>query len=78
MQQVAELKSGKQIMKPIYSHKTHKNEPEELIEPNHIMILEGLWLLEKIDLSVYVDIDPAIQYAWKSSRDINDRGWTEE
>ena len=78
VEQVAALKGGKQIMKPIYSHQTHKNEPAEPIEPNHIMILEGLWLLDKIDLSVYVDIDPAIQFAWKSSRDIKDRGWTEE
>ena len=41
-EQAEALKAGKQIMKPIYNHDTGMKDPEEKIDPNHIMVLEGL------------------------------------
>lgn len=64
-------------MKPIYNHETGLKDPDEPIDPNHIMVLEGLWLLKLYDFGIYIDIADEVKYEWKISRDMKERGWTE-
>ncbi|CAK9041530.1 unnamed protein product, partial [Durusdinium trenchii] len=42
--QIEALKKGKAVYKPIYNHDTGNKDwdPPELIEPNKIMVFEGL------------------------------------
>lgn len=78
--QVAALREGKAIMKPIYNHETGEVDPPELIEPNHLIVVEGLhpmWderVRAQLDLAVYLDLDDAVKIAWKIQRDMAERG----
>jgi len=82
--QVKALKEGKAINKPIYNHDTGFKDPPELIEPNKVMIFEGLHPIfdenvrKTLDLSIYIDIVDDVKFAWKVQRDVAERGWTEE
>ncbi|MEM6444947.1 MAG: phosphoribulokinase [Cyanobacteria bacterium J06642_2] len=83
-EQAKALKSGQSVMKPIYNHETGLIDPPELIEPNRIIVLEGLHPLfdervrELLDFKVYLDISPEIKVAWKVQRDMAERGHTYE
>ncbi len=83
-EQIKDLKNGKSIMKPIYNHETGLIDPPELIEPNHVIVLEGLHPLydERVrgllDFSVYLDISDEVKIAWKIKRDMAERGHTYE
>jgi phosphoribulokinase len=79
-EQIAALKSGKSIMKPIYNHETGELDPPENVDPNKIIVIEGLHPLfdervrKLIDFSVYLDIDDDVKIAWKIQRDMAERG----
>jgi len=81
---VRALKAGKAIYKPIYNHDTGFKDPPELIEPNKVMVIEGLHPLmdegvrKTLDLGIYIDIVDEVKFAWKVQRDVAERGWTEE
>jgi phosphoribulokinase len=83
-EQIAALKSGESIMKPIYNHETGEIDPPELIEPNHVIVIEGLHPLydERVrgllDFSVYLDLSEPVKAAWKVKRDMAERGHTLE
>lgn len=83
-EQIKALKSGETINKPIYNHETGCIDPPELIEPNHIVVIEGLHPLydERVrgllDFSVYLDISDEVKIAWKIQRDMSERGHTYE
>ncbi len=83
-EQIKALKSGQSIMKPIYNHETGMIDPPELIEPNHIVVIEGLHPLfdervrSLLDFSVYLDISDEVKIAWKIQRDMAERGHTYE
>jgi phosphoribulokinase len=83
-EQIKALKSGEVIHKPIYNHETGMIDPPELIEPNHIVVIEGLHPLydERVrgllDFSVYLDISDEVKIAWKIQRDMAERGHTYE
>lgn len=83
-EQAKALKSGQSIMKPIYNHETGLIDPPEKIEPNRIIVLEGLHPLydervrELLDFKVYLDIGSEIKVAWKVQRDMAERGHTYE
>lgn len=83
-EQIKALKEGNSIHKPIYNHETGKIDPPELIEPNHIVVIEGLHPLydERVrgllDFSVYLDISDDVKIAWKIQRDMSERGHTYE
>jgi phosphoribulokinase len=83
-EQVKALKEGKSIMKPIYNHETGLIDPPENIDPNHIIVIEGLHPLfdERVrgllDFSVYLDIDDEVKIAWKIQRDMAERGHSYE
>jgi len=82
--QIEALKKGKAVYKPIYNHDTGFKDPPELIEPNKIMVMEGLHPIydekarQQLDLSIYIDIVNEVKFAWKVQRDVAERGWTEE
>lgn len=79
-EQIKALKNGQSVMKPIYNHETGMIDPPELVEPNHIIVVEGLHPLydervrELLDFSVYLDISDEVKIAWKIQRDMAERG----
>jgi phosphoribulokinase len=83
-EQIEALKQGKAIYKPIYNHDTGFKDPPELIEPNKVMVVEGLHPLmddgvrKTLDLGIYIDIVDEVKFAWKVQRDVAERGWTED
>lgn len=79
-EQIKALKNGQSINKPIYNHETGMIDPPELVEPNHIIVVEGLHPLydervrSLLDFSVYLDISDEVKIAWKIQRDMAERG----
>ncbi|CCH66443.1 Phosphoribulokinase [Richelia intracellularis HH01] len=79
-EQIKMLKNNQGIDKPIYNHETGTIDLPERIEPNHIVVLEGLHplyderLRELLDFSVYLDISDEVKIAWKIQRDMAERG----
>jgi len=82
--QIEALKQGKAVYKPVYNHDTGNKDPPELIEPNKVMVFEGLHPIydekarAQLDLGIYIDIVNDVKFAWKVQRDVAERGWTEE
>ncbi|WP_250124342.1 phosphoribulokinase [Chroococcidiopsis sp. CCMEE 29] len=79
-EQIKALKNGQAIDKPIYNHETGMIDPPERVEPNHIIVVEGLHPLydervrSLLDFSVYLDISEEVKIAWKIQRDMAERG----
>jgi phosphoribulokinase len=79
---VARLKEGYAITKPVYNHETGTFDSPVPFVSKKIIILEGLHtfftprLRELIDISVFVDPDREIKYAWKRQRDTKKRGYS--
>lgn len=82
--QVQALKEGRAIKKPIYNHETGEHDPVETIEPNHVIVIEGLHPMydarvkELLDFTVYLDLADDVKIAWKIQRDMAERGHTLE
>lgn len=80
--QVAALKEGRAIQKPIYNHETGFVDPVETIEPNHLVVIEGLHPMydarvkELLDFTIYLDLADEVKVAWKIQRDMAERGHT--
>lgn len=78
--QIKALKEGKSIMKPIYNHETGEIDEPELIEPNHLIVIEGLHPMydkrvkEQLDFTVYLDLADEVKVTWKIQRDMAERG----
>ncbi len=81
-EQIKSLKEGRSIMKPIYNHETGLLDPPEKVEPNKVIVIEGLHPLfdervrKLIDFSVYLDISDEVKVNWKIQRDMEERGHT--
>ena len=81
-EQLKALKSGASIEKPIYNHETGLIDPPETVEPNKVIVVEGLHPIydervrELLDFSVYLDISDEVKVAWKIQRDMAERGHT--
>jgi phosphoribulokinase len=79
-EQIAALKNGQAIDKPIYNHETGEIDPPEKIEANKVIVIEGLHPLYDervralIDFSVYLDISDEVKIQWKIQRDMAERG----
>jgi phosphoribulokinase len=79
-EQIKALKNGEAIDKPIYNHETGMIDPPERVEPNHIVVIEGLHPMydervrSLLDFSVYLDISDEVKIAWKIQRDMAERG----
>lgn len=80
--QIQALREGKSIMKPIYNHETGEIDAPELIEPNHLIVIEGLHPMydkrvkDALDFTVYLDLADDVKIAWKIQRDMAERGHT--
>ena len=83
--QLEDLKNGKSIQQPQYDYTHHCRRPEyRTIEPQHIIILEGILILDDprlrslMDIKVYVDTDADIRLIRRVRRDVQERGRTVE
>jgi phosphoribulokinase len=83
-EQIKALKNGQAVDKPIYNHETGMIDPPERIEPNKVIVVEGLHPLfdervrSLLDFSVYLDISDEVKINWKIQRDMAERGHTYE
>jgi phosphoribulokinase len=83
-EQIKALKNGQVINKPIYNHETGELDPPERVEPNKVVVIEGLHPLydervrSLIDFGVYLDISDEVKISWKIQRDMAERGHTYE
>eukprot|EP00746_Dinoflagellata_sp_MGD_P157106 gnl/MRDRNA2_/MRDRNA2_86099_c0_seq2.p1 gnl/MRDRNA2_/MRDRNA2_86099_c0~~gnl/MRDRNA2_/MRDRNA2_86099_c0_seq2.p1 ORF type:complete len:471 (+),score=116.14 gnl/MRDRNA2_/MRDRNA2_86099_c0_seq2:91-1503(+) len=81
-EQLAALKKGGEIKKPIYNHVNGTLDAPETIKATPIVIIEGLHpfvdprVRELLDFSIYLDISDDVKFAWKIQRDMEERGWS--
>merc|ERR1712224_530296 len=79
-EQLAALKKGDSVKKPIYNHVNGTLDTPEEIKPTPIIIIEGLHpfvderVRELLDFSIYLDITDDVKFAWKVQRDMQERG----
>lgn len=76
---IADLKRGKEILRPQYDHETGKFTAERAIKPKNYIIDEGLhtFLIKNKalhDLKIYLDPHPELNQYWKIERDVAERG----
>jgi len=79
--QLASLRAGKSVERPIYCFATHTRLKETLlIKPARVIILEGIMVLanpevrDLLDIKIFVDTDPDVRFIRRLSRDIKERG----
>jgi len=81
---LAEIKQGKEIIKPVYNHSTGKFDPGVLFKPKRVTIVEGLHpfyterLRKEMDFTVFVDPLRDVKWKWKLQRDVEMRGHKKE
>lgn len=81
-QDLALLKKGVPVEKPVYNHETGTFDPAITFSPKKILILEGLHtfftpgLRNNLDFMLFVDPEPEVKYDWKVKRDIDKRGYS--
>merc|ERR1711985_57148 len=79
-EQIAALKRGEEIKKPIYNHVNGTLDTPETIKATPIVIIEGLHpfvdprVRKLLDFSIYLDISDDVKFAWKVQRDMQERG----
>ena len=71
------------IEKPVYDYTNHtRSDQSVMIEPKDVIIVEGILVLEEIelrnlmDIKLYVDTDADLRIIRRIMRDINERGRT--
>ena len=78
---LAALKAGREIRKPVYNHRTGTFDAPVPFKPGKILILEGLHPLYTermrglLDFTLFVDPDDKVKRLWKMKRDTGDRGY---
>lgn len=81
---ISELKEGKAIQKPVYSHETGTIDEPVLFQPTRFIILEGLHpfatpeLRAQLDYTIFVDPVNEVKYDWKLRRDVGKRNYKPE
>merc|ERR1712187_667891 len=79
-EQIAALKRGEEVKKPIYNHVNGTLDEPETIKPTPILIIEGLHpfvderVRKLLDFSIYLDITDDVKFAWKVQRGMQERG----
>lgn len=79
-----DLKAGKTITKPVYSHKEGTFGRPEVFKPTKFILVEGLHpyatdeLRSHYDYTIFVDPDKSVKYDWKTKRDIQSRNYDKE
>ncbi|MDD1653309.1 MAG: phosphoribulokinase [Methanomicrobiales archaeon] len=78
---LAALRAGKEIEKPVYIHATGRFGTPVRLSSRKVLILEGLHTLfterlrSLLDFSIFVDPDRSVKYEWKMRRDVGERGY---
>jgi uridine kinase/ribulose-5-phosphate 4-epimerase/fuculose-1-phosphate aldolase len=81
-QHLEKLKNGLHIERSIYNHSTGKFDALKTLNPENILIYEGLHtlyderVLDLLDLKIYVDTNEDLTKEWKLKRDIQQRGYS--
>lgn len=83
IEHLTKLLEGQEIYKPIYDFSLHNRKKETIkVEPRDIIILEGILILQEVelrnllDIKIYVDTDADVRIIRRLVRDINERGRT--
>ncbi|CAM3113258.1 uridine kinase [Filibacter tadaridae] len=83
IQHVRMLLERQQIEKPVYDYAYHtRSDKTVIIEPKDVIILEGILVLEDVelrklmDIKLFVDTDADLRIIRRIMRDINERGRT--
>tara|TARA_R110000824_G_scaffold4308_4_gene20694 strand:+ start:5331 stop:5957 length:627 start_codon:yes stop_codon:yes gene_type:complete len=81
--QLAQLKSGQAIDRPLYDFPTHmpkvetrRTEPRPVILIDGILILQHKPLRDLLDLGIFVECDSETRFARRLERDVRERGRT--
>lgn len=81
IEHIKKLKKGEKIQKPKYDFTTHlRMEESEEIEPENIIIVEGILILalaelrDLFDMKIFVDTDDDIRLLRRIERDMKERG----
>lgn len=82
-QHLSELLKNKAIEKPLYDFERHTRKKEtEIVQPKDIIILEGIMILDDIelrnllDIKIFVDTDADVRIIRRIVRDLEERGRT--
>ncbi|MDD1677411.1 MAG: phosphoribulokinase [Methanomicrobiales archaeon] len=81
---LADLRQGKPIRKPVYDHTDGTIKSAIPFFPKRILILEGLHpfatpaLRRHIDFAIFVDPEPGVKRLWKIQRDMEKRGYRKD
>ncbi|AMO73115.1 uridine kinase [Sphingorhabdus sp. M41] len=82
-EQLAQLKSGQAIDRPLYDFPTHMPKTETLrTEPRPVILVDGILILQHqplrdlLDLSIFVECDSDTRFARRLERDVRERGRT--
>jgi uridine kinase len=83
--QIQDLLRGRTIDQPIYDFSKHlRSEKTKRIDPQSIVILEGILIFyypelrKMMDIKIFVDTDPDIRFIRRLRRDLESRGRTME
>ncbi len=81
IEHINQLLNRHSIEKPVYNYEIHTRSPEKIvIEPQDVIILEGILVLEDerlrelMDIKLFVDTDSDLRIIRRIMRDINERG----
>lgn len=81
-QDLAHLRAGDPILKPVYSHSDGSFRPPEYIKPHAFTVVEGLLgyhtaeMRSNYDVRVYLAPPEELRRQWKVQRDCSRRGYT--
>ena len=81
VKQLQQLRSGREILCPVYDFTVHNRSDETiLIKPERVIIVEGILIFENedlrklMDIKIFVDADADIRICRRIKRDVNKRG----
>ena len=85
LQHLQQLQKGLNVAMPTYDFKTHKRTTvTELIQPKRVIIVDGILVLHDeglknfFDLSFFIKTPESLRFSRRLSRDVKERGRTEE
>lgn len=81
LEHVKQLRRGEAITSPIYDFSIHnRSKNTMIIQPNKVMIVEGILIFEcaeltkQLDIKLYVDTDADVRILRRILRDVKERG----
>jgi phosphoribulokinase len=83
-QDLAHVRSGRAILKPVYQHKDGTFQPPVYVDPRQFIVVEGLLgyhtqpLRDAFDVRVFLAPPEDLRRQWKVQRDCSRRGYTSD